>query len=212
MDDVVGERHRLEAALLGAHGELEQVVGVVERGRDDELHAELRATANVPRLVGAGAASGRISRRCERHACSLSSGSPLPPRWRAAKSIARAGAARFGAADAQLALGERLASGDGIERNFDEALGWLEKAAEQGSPPAQLRLVDLYAERNAGEDAARAERWLRAAAEAGERARSSSRPPRAAVTLREAASGSRRREAGDPRGLLAQARARASRA
>ena len=43
MHDVVGKRHRLEAALFGAHGELEQVIGVVEGGRDDELHADLRA-------------------------------------------------------------------------------------------------------------------------------------------------------------------------
>ena len=118
--------------------------------------------------------------------------------------------ARLGSADAQLALGERLAAGDGVEKNLDEALVWLEKAAEDGSVPAQMRLVELYGERGAPEDAARAERWLRAAAEAGD--------ARAQVMLAErilAAGGddaeaakwiARSAEAGDPRGQLAQAR------
>src|SRR5438132_8609492 len=70
--------------------------------------------------------------------------------------------ARLGSADAQRALGERLATGDGVERNLDEAFVWLEKAAEKGSIPAQLRLVALYGERAGPDDAARAEHWLRA--------------------------------------------------
>jgi uncharacterized protein len=76
--------------------------------------------------------------------------------------------ARLGSADAQRALGERYASGEGIERNLDEAFVWLEKAAEHGSVAAQMRLVALYGERGGPDDAARAERWLRAAAEAGD--------------------------------------------
>ena len=76
--------------------------------------------------------------------------------------------ARIGSNDAQRALGERLVAGDGVERNLDEALVWFEKAAEDGSVPAQMRLVELYGERGAPEDATRAERWLRAAAVAGD--------------------------------------------
>src|SRR6185436_20212661 len=67
-----------------------------------------------------------------------------------------------------LALGERYAAGDGVEKSLDEAFGWLEKAAENGSVAAQMKLVALYGERGAPDDQARAERWLRAAADAGD--------------------------------------------
>jgi hypothetical protein len=61
MHDVIGECHRLEAALLRAYGQLEQVVGIVERGRDDELH-EASGSANVPTRQFAGQGSGRESK------------------------------------------------------------------------------------------------------------------------------------------------------
>jgi TPR repeat protein len=117
--------------------------------------------------------------------------------------------ARLGSAEAQLALGERLAAGDGVEKDLDEALVWLEKAAEDGSVPAQMRLVALYGERGAPEDAARAEHWLRAAAEAGDgraQAELAERILAAGGDDAEAAKWiARSAEAGDPRGLVAQA-------
>ncbi|MGH7337922.1 MAG: tetratricopeptide repeat protein, partial [Myxococcota bacterium] len=117
--------------------------------------------------------------------------------------------ARLGSADAQRALGERLASGDGVEADLDEALVWFEKAAEDGSVAAQMRLALIYGERSGPEDAARAERWLRAAAEAGDARAQGMLAERIVAAGGDDAEAAkwiaRSAEGGDPRGQLAQA-------
>ncbi|MGI9592092.1 MAG: hypothetical protein ACR2P8_12040, partial [Myxococcota bacterium] len=76
--------------------------------------------------------------------------------------------ARFGSESAQLELGQRLIEGEGAERDVEDGLGWLEKAAEAGSRPAQKKLVTFYGDRRLGDDLERVERWLRAAAASGD--------------------------------------------
>jgi TPR repeat protein len=75
--------------------------------------------------------------------------------------------ARFGSAESQYVMGERHVTGRGVEADLELALEWFEKAAEQGHLPSQMRLVELYEERDAEGDASRASHWLKAAAEAG---------------------------------------------
>src|SRR5262249_19583573 len=65
--------------------------------------------------------------------------------------------ARFGSADAQVALAAAYAQGAGVEKNAVEAARWYRKAAEQQRPEAAGALGRLYA---AGEIAANPEQAL----------------------------------------------------
>src|SRR5262249_16278043 len=121
VNDVVGERHRLEPTLLGADRQLEQVIGVVEGGRDDELQ-DRSGAASAPRAPIAAMLAHRLALAAALFACTACNEVDRT-RW----------SARFGSDDAQVALGERYAAGDGVERNVDEALVWFEKAAGDGS-------------------------------------------------------------------------------
>jgi TPR repeat protein len=61
-----------------------------------------------------------------------------------------------------------LMKGEGIARDEEAALGWYEKAAEQGVPEAQLTLGDLYAAgRGVVCDAEAARAWYEKAAAQG---------------------------------------------
>jgi TPR repeat protein len=118
--------------------------------------------------------------------------------------------ARFGSTPAQYALGQRLVTGQGVARDVPAGLEWLEKAADGGSLPAQRLLVSLYDERGEQGDAERAERWLRAAANAGDaasQARLGERLESAGNGGEEAAAWiEKAAAAGDPRGLYLRAR------
>jgi TPR repeat protein len=54
-------------------------------------------------------------------------------------------AANAGLADAQLALGQALAQGEGLERDPEKAVRWVTEAANQGMANAQYMLADMYA-------------------------------------------------------------------
>src|ERR1019366_3859004 len=49
-----------------------------------------------------------------------------------------------GAAPSQLRLGQLYEGGEGILRNFVEAVRWYGSAAEQGAVPAMARLGEIY--------------------------------------------------------------------
>ena len=53
-------------------------------------------------------------------------------------------AAEQGLAEAQFALGQALATGQGTEKNLDEAVDWYRQASLQGIPAAQCALAELY--------------------------------------------------------------------
>ena len=76
--------------------------------------------------------------------------------------------AEEGVADAQYLLGFMYAEGQGIEKNFKEAVQWYTKAAEQGHAGAQLTLGMMYAEGQIVEkDDRQAIKWYTKAAEQG---------------------------------------------
>ncbi|MBX9670597.1 MAG: protein kinase [Candidatus Obscuribacterales bacterium] len=52
--------------------------------------------------------------------------------------------ATMGVADAQLKLGEALETGNGVDKNPEEAFSWYIKAAEQGLPAAENRVAHCY--------------------------------------------------------------------
>lgn len=79
--------------------------------------------------------------------------------------LARADA---GDADAQVAIAEMYNLGQGIERNYEQAVVYLRKAAEQGHARAQFALaVMLYRGHGVPKDEEAAEQWTRKAAEQG---------------------------------------------
>ena len=77
-------------------------------------------------------------------------------------------AAEQGDADAQLDIGVRHATGEGVPQDYAEAVRWFRLAAEQGIASAQFNLGFAYG--NGGgvpQDYAEAVRWFRLAAEQG---------------------------------------------
>lgn len=90
-------------------------------------------------------------------------------------------------AHAAYALGERLLTGQGIERDPHAALEWLRSAADRGLAVAQRRLGELYLSglEEMGSDPIEAVQWLTLAADQGD-ARARSLLPQA-VQAREAA-------------------------
>jgi Sel1 repeat len=68
----------------------------------------------------------------------------------------------------QFNLGFAYEFGDGVPRDYAQAVSWYRKAAEQGYAPAQSALGDLYrGGRGAAQDYAQAAAWYRKAAEQG---------------------------------------------
>lgn len=64
---------------------------------------------------------------------------------------------------AQTAVGLAYLQGKGMEKDLDQALLWLNRAAEQGEVLAQRTLADLYAEEEACKDLIKALHWARRA-------------------------------------------------
>lgn len=76
--------------------------------------------------------------------------------------------AEAGDAEAQLLLGCCYRQGEGVERNMEEAIYWVTKAAEQGYAEAQLYLADCYFNGYGVEpDEAEVVYWIKQAAEQG---------------------------------------------
>lgn len=72
-------------------------------------------------------------------------------------------------ADAQNKLGDAYYSGQGVAQDYDQALSWYSKAAEQGLASAQANLGVMYENGNGvAQDYAQAISWYRKAAEQGD--------------------------------------------
>jgi TPR repeat protein len=77
--------------------------------------------------------------------------------------------AERGEAEAQRQLGNIYARGEGVPRDYAEAVLWFRKAAERGDAKAQVALAEAYYWGNGvPRDYAEAVRWARTAAEAGD--------------------------------------------
>ena len=76
--------------------------------------------------------------------------------------------AEAGEADAQVTLGRRYATGEGVPQDDAEAIAWFRKAAEQGHAEAQAVLGAMYEiGRDVPQNDAEAVSWYRNAAEQG---------------------------------------------
>ena len=64
---------------------------------------------------------------------------------------------------AQTAVGLAYLEGTGVERNLEQALLWLNRAAEQGEVLAQRTLVSIYADEEECKDVEKALYWARRA-------------------------------------------------
>lgn len=77
-------------------------------------------------------------------------------------------AAEEGDAKAQFNLGWLYAAGDGVPKDYPQAVLWWQKAAEQGLPDAQLILATVYQNgMGVAKDDVQAVQWYRRAAEQG---------------------------------------------
>jgi len=78
-------------------------------------------------------------------------------------------AAANGSAAAELGLGGMYASGEGVERDYDEARMWITRSAEQGHGPAMVLLAVAYQQGKLGleVDPDKAKEWLEKAAASG---------------------------------------------
>lgn len=72
-------------------------------------------------------------------------------------------------AQAQFELGKRYCNGDGVPKDYTEAMRWFRKAAEQGHAEAQWSLGNLYkyADNGIHPNLIEAVKWFRKAAEQG---------------------------------------------
>jgi len=78
--------------------------------------------------------------------------------------------ARAGNAEAELAVGLKYLSGDGIPKDETEALKWISQAAQKGNPAAEGWMGTLYAHgRGVRQDPAEAFVWFEKAAQQGDR-------------------------------------------
>jgi TPR repeat protein len=76
--------------------------------------------------------------------------------------------AQSGNTEAQFLLGKRYYSGDGVEKDFNEAVAWYRKAAQQGHAKAQDNLGECYYNgEGVKKDLSEAVGWYRKAAEQG---------------------------------------------
>jgi len=78
-------------------------------------------------------------------------------------------AAANGSAEAELGLGGMYASGEGVERDYDQARMWITRSAEQGHGPAMVLLAVAYQKGGLGleADPDKAQEWLEKAAASG---------------------------------------------
>ena len=77
-------------------------------------------------------------------------------------------AAKIGDASAQYSLGNAYYFGEGVLKDYTQAVYWFQKAAEQGFPDAQFNLGVVYYHRNGvSQDDNQAVYWFRKAAEQG---------------------------------------------
>lgn len=77
-------------------------------------------------------------------------------------------AASRGSAEAQFNLGARYENGDGVERDYKEALKWYRMAGEAGFPPAQNNLGVMYLMgKGVSQNDLIAFKWFRKAADQG---------------------------------------------
>jgi TPR repeat protein len=90
---------------------------------------------------------------------------------------------------AQAVLGRMYLYGEGIAKNPQEGLRWLEKSADQGYEPAMFSLGNIYSEGRAGaKDTEKAAHWFRqSAARGSERAKEKLRALGVSLTEPEAA-------------------------
>src|SRR3977135_3780089 len=78
----------------------------------------------------------------------------------------RRATAEAGDADSQVELGLRYNKGDGVAKDFAEAVKWFRKAAEQNHPRAQNALGVCYSEgEGVVKDPVEAVKWYRKAAD-----------------------------------------------
>ena len=71
-------------------------------------------------------------------------------------------AAKQGYVRSQFILAVKLASGDGIPKDLEEAVKWYQKAAKQGFAPAQNNLGHIFAGKHySSPNPAEAVRWFR---------------------------------------------------
>ena len=92
-------------------------------------------------------------------------------RTRASRVDACRTAAKQGYATAQGALGSMYYNGQGVPKDYAQALRWYRLAAEQGDAYAQYNLGDMYGNgQGVPKDYAQAMRWYRLAAEQGDAA------------------------------------------
>ena len=91
------------------------------------------------------------------------------PKDEAAALVLLQDAAAAGVPSAQVNLGKMLENGGATQRNLPAAISWYEKAADQGSIDARLRLMDLYyfGTESMAPDFAKALPHVKAAAAAG---------------------------------------------
>ena len=76
--------------------------------------------------------------------------------------------ANAGDIEARYTLAKDYYSGNGIDQNYDEALAWYTKAAEQGSTDAQYDLAEMYhSGTGTQKDDEKAYKWYREAADKG---------------------------------------------
>lgn len=75
--------------------------------------------------------------------------------------------AELGSSIGQMNFGSTLINGQGVEKDTEEGLGWVSKAAEQGLVKAQMYLAQLYTTGDAGVpfDAKQAASWAKKAAD-----------------------------------------------
>ena len=83
-------------------------------------------------------------------------------------SVSAKGKSEPGDAEAQFELGFRYATGEGVARDWTEAVKWYRKAAEQGHTGAQLLLGVCYVNGSGvAEDMTEGIKWIRKAARQG---------------------------------------------
>ena len=79
--------------------------------------------------------------------------------------------ANGGDTEAQVALGDKYAAGEGVVQNYKLAAEWYRKAAEAGNVPGEIHLADGYRDgRGLTRDMAQAAAWYRKAADQGDAA------------------------------------------
>ena len=84
------------------------------------------------------------------------------------ESLIRMSGAEHASAEVQLGIGDLYRSGDGVRKNYTEAVRWYRMAADHGSADGMNSLGYRYKNGQGVEkDEAEAEKWFRKAADQG---------------------------------------------